>query len=79
MRVLAYVCPSLTVIGLSCLTISLLYCLYYIIYRLVVVMIVYFVVGMIIMKVKFEKTGTDIIPNKGFWTSLPFLVKVRSY
>jgi len=45
--------------------------------RLVVAIVLYFVVGMIIMRVKFEKTGSDIIPNKTFWTSLPFLVKVK--
>ena len=32
---------------------------------------------MIIMKVKFQKTGSDIIPNKAFWMSLPLLVKVK--
>jgi len=45
--------------------------------RLVAAIVLYFVVGMIIMRVKFEKTGSDIIPNKTFWTSLPFLVKVN--
>lgn len=38
--------------------------------------VVYFVAGMIIMRVKFNKTGTDIIPNKEFWLAVPFLVKV---
>ena len=33
---------------------------------------------MIIMRVKYDKTGTDIIPNKAFWISLPFLVKVKA-
>ena len=47
--------------------------------RLVIVVIVYFVVGMIIMRVKYDKTGSDIIPNKTFWMSLPFLVKVNNY
>ena len=46
--------------------------------RLVVAIIVYFVAGMIIMRVKYEKTGSDIIPNKTFWTTLPFLVKVKN-
>lgn len=44
--------------------------------RFVVAVVVYFVAGMIIMRVKFEKTGTDVIPNKEFWFALPFLVKV---
>ncbi|XP_065907360.1 uncharacterized protein [Dysidea avara] len=42
---------------------------------LVIAIVVYFVVGMIIMRVKFDRTGSDIIPNKTFWMSLPFLVK----
>ena len=40
---------------------------------------VYFVAGMIVMRVKFDKTGSDVIPNKGFWFALPFLVKVAIY
>ena len=36
----------------------------------------YLITGMVIMKVKYEKTGTDIIPNKQFWLALPFLIKV---
>ena len=35
----------------------------------------YFVVGIIIKRKKYEATGTDSIPNKEFWTSLPGLVK----
>ena len=34
---------------------------------------------MTIMRVKYEKTGSDIIPNKAFWISLPSLVKVNNY
>ncbi|XP_065906616.1 uncharacterized protein [Dysidea avara] len=41
----------------------------------VIIVIVYFVAGMIINRVKFEKTGSDIIPNKELWFNLPFLVK----
>ena len=33
---------------------------------------------MVIMRVKYEKTGSEIIPNKAFWISLPSLVKVKS-
>ena len=29
------------------------------------------------MKVKFNAAGSDIIPNKAFWLSVPFLIKVR--
>ena len=28
------------------------------------------------MKVRYDATGSDLVPNKDFWTSLPFLVKV---
>ena len=28
------------------------------------------------MKYRYQATGTDIIPNKGFWGQLPFLIKV---
>ena len=48
-------------------------------FRLVILIVVYFVAGMTIMRVKYEKTGSDIIPNKGFWVALPFLVKVKLY
>ena len=37
---------------------------------------VYIVMGMVIMRVKYEATGTDIIPNKAFWMSFPGLIKV---
>ena len=36
----------------------------------------YFIVGAIIMKVKYDATGTDLIPNKNFWLELPHLFKV---
>ena len=36
----------------------------------------YFIVGAIIMKVKYDATGTDLIPNKDFWLGLPHLLKV---
>ena len=36
-------------------------------------------IGAVIMKVKFEKTGSEIIPNKHFWTELPLMLKVRKY
>ena len=45
-------------------------------HRLVILIVTYFVAGMIIMRVKYEKTGSDIIPNKEFWMALPFFVKV---
>ena len=44
--------------------------------RFVLGVIVYFVAGAIIMKVRYDATGSDLIPNKSFWAALPFLVKV---
>ena len=46
-------------------------------FRFVILISVYCVAGMIVMRVKYEKTGTDIIPNKTLWFSLPSLVKVK--
>jgi hypothetical protein len=36
----------------------------------------YFVVGALVMKFKFEKSGVEMIPNYKFWKDLPFLIKV---
>ena len=36
----------------------------------------YFVAGALIMKYRYNATGTDIIPNKKFWIMLPGLIKV---
>ncbi|XP_065907404.1 uncharacterized protein [Dysidea avara] len=35
----------------------------------------YCVIGMIVMRVKYDKTGGDVIPNKRLWFALPSLVK----
>lgn len=45
-------------------------------FRLVASVLVYFITGIAIMKFKYQATGSDIIPNKLFWMSLPYLVKV---
>ena len=37
----------------------------------------YFIIGAIVMKFKFQKTGADIVPQKEFWISFPGLLKVR--
>ena len=39
----------------------------------------YFIVGAVILRVRYQKSGTDLIIHKNFWMDLPFLVKVRSY
>jgi hypothetical protein len=33
------------------------------------------VVGALVMKFKFEKSGVEMIPNYKFWKDLPFLIK----
>ncbi|KAL9647654.1 hypothetical protein ABK040_015144 [Willaertia magna] len=40
-----------------------------------VALMLYFIVGAILMKLKFQKTGLEIIPNIGFWKDIPFLLK----
>ncbi len=38
------------------------------------VLVSYFIIGTIVLKFKFKREGTDIIPNYGFWKSLPGLI-----
>ena len=45
-------------------------------YRLLAAIVTYFVAGAIVLKFKYERTGTDIIPQKNYWFELPILVKV---
>lgn len=48
-----------------------------IIYRIIPLgLATYFVIGAVMMKYRFNANGVDIIPNKGFWMTLPFLIKV---
>ncbi len=47
-------------------------------YRLLGALIAYFVIGAVIMKVKYNAAGSDIIPHKAFWLALPLLIKVIS-
>jgi hypothetical protein len=42
---------------------------------LLVVIVVYFVAGILWQKYRNHATGSDLIPNKEFWTELPILVK----
>jgi len=37
---------------------------------------VYFIMGAIVLRVKYEATGTDLIINKAFWLDVPHLIKV---
>ena len=41
--------------------------------------VIYIVAGILIMKFRYQATGTDIIPNKEFWLSFPLLIKVAAY
>ena len=45
-------------------------------HRALVAFITYFVIGAVILKVKYDKTGSDLIIHKAFWKDLPFLIKV---
>jgi len=40
---------------------------------LLVAFILYFVIGTVLLKFKFQKTGLEMIPQGGFWKDLPFL------
>ncbi|KAL0482161.1 hypothetical protein AKO1_013330 [Acrasis kona] len=42
---------------------------------LLVCVVLYFIIGALLLKFKFQKTGSDIIPQKEFWMDLPVLVK----
>ena len=55
-------------------SISLFAC--YAMFRLLGALLAYFIIGAVIMKLKFQATGLDIVPNKTLWFSLPFLIKV---
>lgn len=48
-----------------------------VLYSLALALVLYFIIGAVILKVRFQKTGSDMIPNKGFWFALPVLIKVR--
>ena len=38
--------------------------------------VAYFVIGGIILHVKFDKRGAEVVPQKSFWFDLPLLVRV---
>ena len=52
------------------------YWLFFYTNRLVIGIISYFVAGLLVMKFYKKASGTDIIPNKGFWIAAPVLIKV---
>ncbi len=47
--------------------------------RLLGALVTYFVIGAVIMAVKYNAAGSDIIPHKAFWLALPLLIKVTTY
>ena len=46
--------------------------------RSIAALAMYFIIGAILMKFKFQKTGADIVPQKDFWISFPLLLKVSA-
>ena len=44
--------------------------------RIIAGIATYFVAGILIMKLHYKATGTDIIPNKKLWLALPIYIKV---
>ena len=39
-------------------------------------LVTYFIAGAVIMRVRFDATGADLIPNRSFWAALPGLIWV---
>ena len=42
-----------------------------------VAFITYFIIGAVVLRVKYQRTGSDLIINKAFWKDFPFLLKVN--
>ena len=40
--------------------------------------VTYFIVGAVFLRVKHQKSGTDLIIHKEFWKDFPYLLKVYS-
>lgn len=49
----------------------------YYVFRCIVAIVAYFVTGILIMKFYKKASGTDVIPNKGFWIFTLLLIKVH--
>ena len=45
--------------------------------RALMAFISYFVIGAIILRVRYQKSGSDLIINKEFWKDFPKLIKVH--
>ena len=45
-------------------------------YRTFAAFVGYFIVGAVFLRVRHNKSRTDLIINKAFWKDFPFLVKV---
>ena len=39
----------------------------------------YFLVGVLVLKFKYQKKSYDLIPQRSFWFALPGLVKVNRF
>ncbi|KAL0483658.1 cation-dependent mannose-6-phosphate receptor [Acrasis kona] len=42
---------------------------------LLAALVLYFIIGALVLKFKFQKTGVEIIPQVDFWKDVPFLIK----
>ena len=69
-KIRLYRMPSLIVLGGKTLDI----CQFY--FSVVCLGFVYIVAGVLFNKLYRKETGKDVLPNTGFWGSLPGLVKV---
>ena len=45
--------------------------------RALAAFVTYFIVGAVFLRVKHQKSGTDLIIHKEFWKDFPFLIKVH--
>lgn len=48
----------------------------FILYSAFAAVVAYFVVGAVILRARYQKSGSDLIIHKSFWMDFPFLVKV---
>ena len=51
----------------------------YFFFRLLVICIIYLVGGILFLKYHKKEEGSNVIPNKEFWTDFPSKVKVSTF
>ena len=69
--VLIFLYVTVCIVYLNTFSISL-----YAMFRSLGALLAYFIIGAVIMKLKFQANGLEVVPNKAFWFALPFLIKV---